>query len=206
MAHASASFNGRNERAVAERLYRVLLFVYPAKHRREYGPLLVQLFRDLCRDSYRQKGPAGLIRLWIYVLGDTIVTAAVEHFFTLQETLQKGVQVMTKRQHGMILYLSGLPLGLGVFLFLINPRFMSQLFKAGPAQPLGWLIAAAILILAGAAYIIQRKTIVRAQAPEATGPARFLFAISVWLLVMPALLLVLLGPAIVMILQAGLYP
>lgn len=191
MSHTSAAFNGCS---IAERLYRVLLFAYPAKHRREYGPLLVQLFRDLCRDSYRQKGPLGLIQLWIYVLVDTVVTAAVEHFYGLQE----GGQVMTKRQHWTVLSLAGLPLELGVFLFLINPKFISQLFTPNKAQPIGWLMTAAILLLASAAYVVQRRIIV-------LGKKGF-FVGSVLFLVVPALLLVLFGPAIVMILKAGLYP
>ena len=34
---------------LSERLYRALLLVYPKEHRREYGELMVQLFRDRMR-------------------------------------------------------------------------------------------------------------------------------------------------------------
>ena len=189
---------------VAERLHHILLFAYPAAHRREYGPLMAQLFRDLCHDSHRQGGFVGLLRLWSHVLKDTVVTAAVEHLYTLQE----GGQIMTKKQHWMVLALAGLPLELGALLFLINPAFMGQMFTPNSAQPAGWLMVAAVLILAGTAYVIQRRIIVLSRFSDSSGQAvqGFLFACSVLLLVLPAALLVLLGPAIVMVLRTGLYP
>ncbi len=219
-----------NVLSAAERLYHILLFVYPATHRREYGPLLAQLFRDLCRDSYRQRGFVGLVRLWSYVLTDTVVTAAVEHFYALQE----GGQIMTRRQHWMILSLAGLPLELGMLLFIINPVFMGQMLTPNAAQPIGWLMTAAVFILVGTTYVVQRRIIVLSQLSDSSsqavcgrasriawtvllGPFRsialnghrgkgFLFACSILLLVLPAALLVFVGPAIVTVLKAGLYP
>ena len=35
--------------SVSQKLYQISLFAYPAEYRREYGPLMAQLFRDLCR-------------------------------------------------------------------------------------------------------------------------------------------------------------
>lgn len=215
---------------VAERLYHILLFAYPAAHRREYGPLMAQLFRELCRDSHRQEGFVGLLRLWSHVLTDTAVTAAVEHFYALQE----GGQLMTRKQHWMVLALAGLPLELGVLLYLINPAFIGQMFTPNVAQPVGWMMVAAVFILVGTAYVVQRRIIVLSQLSDSSsqavcgrasriawtvllGPFRsialnghrgkgFLFACSILLLVLPAALLVLFGPAIVMVLRAGLYP
>ena len=152
---------------VAERLYRILLFAYPAKHRREYGPLMAQLFRDLCRDSYRQKGFVGLVQFWSYVLTDTAVTATVEHFYTLYE----GGQIMTKKQHWMLLSLIGLPLELWILLYLINPAFMGQMLTPNIAQPVGWLMMAAVFILMGTAYVVQRRIIVLSQISDSSGQA-----------------------------------
>ena len=215
---------------LAERLYRILLSVYPAAHRREYGPLMVQLFRDLSRASYHQKGFRGLVRLWSHILADTAVAATVEHFCILLE----GGQLMTKKQHWMVLALAGLPLELGIMLYLINPAFMSQMFAPNAAQPVGWMMIAAVFILMGMAYILQRRIIVRAQLSGLSsrtvsgrasriawsillGPFRsialnghpgkgLLFACSILFLIWPAALLILLGPAIVAVLNAGLYP
>jgi hypothetical protein len=222
--------SSKNAFWLAERLYHFLLFAYPATHRREYGPLMVQLFRDLCRDSYRQEGFVGLVRLWSHVLADTVVAATVEHFYAFQE----GGQLMTRRQHWMVLSLAGLPLELGMLLYLINPAFMGQMFTPNAAQPAGWMMVAAVFILMGTAYAAQRRIIVLTQLSGPSGQAvcgrasriawgillgpfrsialnghrekGFLFACSILFLVWPAALLVLLGPAVLTVLNAGLVP
>ena len=64
---------------LSERLYQGLLAVYPAAHRREYGPLMLQLFRDLRRDTWRRGKRWDLAMLWLRVLGDVGTTAWAEH-------------------------------------------------------------------------------------------------------------------------------
>ena len=191
--------SSKNALLLTEQLYRILLFVYPVTHRREYGPLMVQLFGDLCRDSYREKGFIGLVKLWSHVLTDTAVTATVEHFYALQE----GGQLMTRKQHWMVLSLAGLPLELGVLLYLINPAFIGQMFRLNAAQPVGWMMVAAVFILVGTAYVVQRRIMVLLNGHYGKG---LLFACSILLLVCPAMLLVVFGPAVVTVLRAGLYP
>jgi len=60
--------------ALAERLYRALLNLYPAGYRREYGALMVQVFRDMSRDVYHRRGLVGLIGWWCATLFDLIRT------------------------------------------------------------------------------------------------------------------------------------
>jgi hypothetical protein len=64
---------------VSVRVYKGLLLVYPAEHRREYGPLMVRLFGDLCRDAIDSRSVFGLVRLWVRTLWDVVVTAVAEH-------------------------------------------------------------------------------------------------------------------------------
>jgi hypothetical protein len=61
-----------------DRLYRLLLYAYPAAFRREYGPQMVQLFRDTRRDAYRQNGSLGR-GFWMPILTDLMRTAVQEH-------------------------------------------------------------------------------------------------------------------------------
>ncbi|MBN2503431.1 MAG: hypothetical protein JXB38_21825 [Anaerolineales bacterium] len=191
---------------VSARMYALLLWAYPATHRREYGAQMEQLFRDLCRDSHREQGTIGIVRLWGRVLRDTFVAAAIEYW----DLLQEGGGFMTRKQHWMILSSAGLPLVLGLMLFVINPAFMGHLVKPGPAQPAGWLMAAAVLIQAGGAYLLQRKIIVWAASADASGRIairqRFFLVCSGLFLVLPALLLVLFGPAIMMLMGANRIP
>ncbi|MBZ0275683.1 MAG: type II secretion system F family protein [Anaerolineae bacterium] len=72
-------------------VYRALLLLYPAEHRREYGDWMAQVFRDQYRAAVRQRGSAGIAGLWLHTLGDLIPTLIQEHLSTLQ----------TRRTHPM---------------------------------------------------------------------------------------------------------
>lgn len=61
--------------ALSERTYRALLILYPADYRREYGPWMAQMFRDVCRDAYRKQGAAGIVLWWCSTLFDLALTA-----------------------------------------------------------------------------------------------------------------------------------
>ena len=60
----------------SERVYRYLLVVYPREHRREYGELMIQLFRDRMRcDGNGFTGPI----VWIQMFFDLVGAAFKEH-------------------------------------------------------------------------------------------------------------------------------
>jgi hypothetical protein len=54
----------------AVRIYEALLWLYPRLHRREYGPLMVQLFRDQCREAGQRGDRRALLKLWLATLTD----------------------------------------------------------------------------------------------------------------------------------------
>ena len=56
--------------SIAERLYSILLFVYPRKFRSIYGPLMLRHFKDT---------NSGKLRIWIWILGDLVASSAREH-------------------------------------------------------------------------------------------------------------------------------
>ena len=64
--------------SISGRVYEILLLAYPKEFRREYGPQMAQVFRDLCREERRQGGAFGLAGLWVRTLLDLAVTAFVE--------------------------------------------------------------------------------------------------------------------------------
>ncbi len=62
--------------AFSERVYRVLLHLYPADYRQEYGGLMTQLFRDVCHERLRRQGWAGVALWWCrtcFDLGLTVI-------------------------------------------------------------------------------------------------------------------------------------
>jgi hypothetical protein len=181
---------------LAEGVYRVLLLAYPAEHRNEYGPLMVQLFRDRCRDIRRRGGNWGLVQLWGRVLKDTIITSIDEHLDELKERSWR----MTRRQQILSAVCALGPLALWAGLFTINPAFESRVFT----NPLGWCIAATALLLLSLGYIFQRGVFTRSNVADASHllvrkPALRIAALggTIVFLVLPALILIVLGPAIV---------
>jgi hypothetical protein len=75
-------------------VYRLLLLLYPPSHRRQYGPLMRQLFRDLCRDAFAQNGTFGLARLWLRTLPDlaeSVAAACLEAIAEVLMTLNRSV-------------------------------------------------------------------------------------------------------------------
>ena len=64
--------------STAERIYRLLLRLYPAGHRQAYGEQMLQQARDLERDA-RQIGGRQLPILYVRLVLDGIRNAGIEH-------------------------------------------------------------------------------------------------------------------------------
>lgn len=63
----------------SERIYRWLLFAYPAAFREEYGADMAQVFRDCCREAAAQGGNAAVMQLWLLTGWDLFTTALSQH-------------------------------------------------------------------------------------------------------------------------------
>ncbi|MBN1581971.1 MAG: hypothetical protein JXA89_14800 [Anaerolineae bacterium] len=192
---------------VVFKFYQALLHVYPAEHRREYGPLMIQTFRDMCRETYRHKGTLGLIVLSVHVFVDTVISSIAEHL----DRLEYGARKMTKKQHFVILVFAGFPLVLGFVLFAVNPQYMGRMFMPGyaNAQPLGGMMTAAVVVMAAVAYVIQRWSLMLSDRLVEEGNRgkavipRIWFVTSFILFIIPAVLLVVFGPAMLRLIEAG---
>lgn len=66
-------------------IYARLLRCYPRNHQAEYGPVMLQLFRDQCRDAWRESPRWGLPRLWLRVLPDLLKSSFTEHLANLRQ-------------------------------------------------------------------------------------------------------------------------
>lgn len=107
--------------STSERLYHLLLFVYPRAYRREYGPLMIQAYRDLCRNSYRQKGMVGIVSLWSRLLADLVTSSIEQHL----DPLREGDCIMMKKEHTRVIKYSRL---LCIVLIVSMPFAISGLF------------------------------------------------------------------------------
>ena len=79
---------------LSEKLYRLMLRVYPESHRREYGELMVQLFRDRMR--YHGHGINRFV-IWIQTILDLVPSAYREHrneLDTIADVLERGSEYL----------------------------------------------------------------------------------------------------------------
>ena len=97
---------------ISVRVYQALLVAYPTKFQQEYGPHMLQVFRDCCLRTFHQSGTNGMTRLWAVTLFDLIQSLVSEH--TQKETF------MTRSK---FIRLGGWSLMLGavtLFIFLLG--------------------------------------------------------------------------------------
>jgi len=89
---------------IAANLYQLLIIIYPASFRREFGPEMVVIFRDVSCAERDKKGAAALIGLWIALFFDLIATAVIERI--------REVYAMSTSNFGRLAGLGGILAGL----------------------------------------------------------------------------------------------
>ena len=99
----------------SQRIFRLMLVVYPPEFRREYGPQMVQVFRDCYRAERQAESPLGIGRLWVHTLIDLIRTAPSEHW----DNLRRDNWIMNKLRKNGIAILATLGIIVGA-LFLLS--------------------------------------------------------------------------------------
>lgn len=98
----------------SQRIFRLMLVAYPPEFRREYGPHMVQVFRDCYRAERQAESRLGIGRLWVHTLIDLIRTAPSEHW----DNLRKDNWIMNKlRKNGIAILAT---LGIIVVAFFLS--------------------------------------------------------------------------------------
>jgi hypothetical protein len=121
----------RGAPSLSERLYARLLAVYPRGYRREYGSLMLQLFRDQYRDARRQGGRWAGWRLWWRIATELAETAGQEHLAAIEEAWMD-------KQTGRLNANVGRPLGIIVASVLIAGSLIGKvlIFEFGGSTAL----------------------------------------------------------------------
>lgn len=104
------------------RIYWILLTVYPAAFRQEYGSDMLQVFRDCCLNALHRAGGTGLLALWGETFFDMLSSA-------LEQNLRRNIQfsgALLVRMSGWCLSVGGVYLAIVVQVTYLN--------TAGPAQ------------------------------------------------------------------------
>jgi hypothetical protein len=139
--------------ALSERLYRALLILYPGEYRREYGDLMVQVFRDMSRDKYRGQGRVGLALWWCAALLDLSRTVIEQR----RGVVMAQIMAIRSKSATVISIVLCLPLFLS-YLFALNgleSPFMQLMYING-YQPtiLGRVIMLGMIFSLPAAFVI----------------------------------------------------
>jgi hypothetical protein len=100
--------------AFSVRVYQALLNAYPTRFQQEYGPHMVQVFRDCCLRTVRQGGTNGMARLWVVTLLDLLQSVVSEH--RQKETeMKKEMKPQDIRMAGWALMAGSVVYSLGIF-------------------------------------------------------------------------------------------
>ncbi len=86
-----------------ECIYRLLLYGYPAEYRRVYGPLMLQAFRDLSRNTAIQNSLLASIAMWLRILADVVKTIPIEHIDALKKTRKPLMSIRSMRTLMLVL-------------------------------------------------------------------------------------------------------
>ncbi|HKJ39120.1 MAG TPA: hypothetical protein VJ972_10110 [Anaerolineales bacterium] len=108
--------------AVSVRVYQALLVAYPTKFQQEYGPHMLQVFRDCCLRTFHQSGTNGMARLWAITLFDLVQSLVSEHAQKEIE-MKKEMKPRDIRMAGWALILGGAALAISVFFGYLGDRY-----------------------------------------------------------------------------------
>lgn len=145
--------NQRKKRLLAEYFYALLLSLYPGVHRQEYGPLMLQAFKDHYRETREVQGQVG-ITFWLDVIADEIKSALREHIVSIQ-----GGNVMrwVWRRQGIFF---GLLLGILAITNIVWTNVLFPSFKSDDAYEITYIITivSILLFFALAGTLASRQT------------------------------------------------
>jgi hypothetical protein len=109
--------------ATSDRIYRLILNVYPPAFRDEYGEEMAQTMRDQLREALVDRRVFGVTALWLKVLLDTARSAFTEHL--------KQERRVSFNRRGLGFGLStaiGFPLALVTFAYWLHPAIAAPGF------------------------------------------------------------------------------
>jgi hypothetical protein len=182
------------------RLYRGLLHLYPANFRREYADEMTRLFEDQLRDARLAGGIAAIVRVWAHSTLDVLVTAPVQHIRREERVPRPvgptgvGMEEPPTRSSALPRVLVGLvPIWLQLAIAIAAPRFSDPVFDNPPGiagLPAGVLLLSLAMVWTAIGAVVLLK-------PRST--AGVIGALVIF--VAPASLVVLFGPALILILQ-----
>lgn len=132
------------------RVYRCLLWLYPARFREEYGVAMERQFFDEYRET---DGPFDRARLWVQTIVDAAVSVPQQVALELSADIKQAVRAYSRRSFSMVLAVAALGLAAGVAIgvfSVLNALLLKSLPFSSPDE-LVELRSAPVTALAGRA-------------------------------------------------------
>ena len=107
--------------AISVKVYQMLLVAYPTKFRQEYGPHMLQVFRDYCLRTVHRSGMNGLAKLWVVTLLDLVQSIVSEHVHKEIE-MKKEMEPRDIRMVGWAIIVGSVVFVLGMFIDALLPN------------------------------------------------------------------------------------
>ena len=105
--------------AFSVRAYQLLLIAYPPQFQQEYGLQMVEVFRDCCLRTIRQRGMSGMPKLWLSTLLDLVQSIVTEHL-QKETQMKKEMKPEDIRRAGWAIIVGAISFVLSIFLAILQ--------------------------------------------------------------------------------------
>jgi hypothetical protein len=90
--------------AATLRIYRLLLGFYPRGFRVAYEADVLQVFRQCCSDAHRERGAAGVMRLWLPAVADLFIGAVADYCCLVVEAWRRSMSMDRVRSSAITVF------------------------------------------------------------------------------------------------------
>ena len=148
--------------SLSEKIYKMMLELYPSRYRDEFGQEMIRLFQDMYHDARNTDNDMEMISLWVRIIPDYLISLTKEHL----SHLKGGDYYMHKKFDTLGLFL-WVTAGIAVFpvTFFLSMMLIKFLGLGNIEDQVLWFVFVPLLLfsLVGSQWLILKKYTDRAK-------------------------------------------